>query len=154
MQYPARKFYFSDVYGSGKLTKRQVTNLVDDEQFRLHQRVQFAMQPIAIDGAGELAGQIHGGGEIDPVAHFGYLHAQRDRQMGLAHPGRPQEDQVSPFGKVAARGQLLDQPPVDAGLRGVVEVGEPLEIRELSELKIQCYPLVVARLEFAVEQRA
>ena len=50
------------------------------------------------------------------------LSARADGQMGLAHAGRSQEEDVGGLGDEGQVGQFLDQPLVDGGLEGEVEL--------------------------------
>lgn len=91
----------------------QITDLVDDQQLGLHQRVHLAVQGVAVDRAGQLDRQFNRRGEVNPVPQFGRQHAQRDGQMGLAQPRGAEQDHVAALGEEAASGQLVEQPPVD-----------------------------------------
>ena len=50
------------------------------------------------------------------------LQRQGDGQMGLAHAGRSQQEDVGGLGDEGQVGQFLDQPLVDGGLEGEVEL--------------------------------
>jgi len=101
---------------------------------------QYAVAPQSDQFCGELAagvgllepGDPPGRGvEQDPVAVFGGLDAQRDGEVGLSRPGRPEEDDVLRFGDERARAEVGDQVPVRGGLVVEFEVlqglvaGEP-----------------------------
>lgn len=49
--------------------------LIDDQQLRLHQRLDLAMQPILIDGLGQLVSQVGGRCEVDAVFQLTSSHA-------------------------------------------------------------------------------
>lgn len=100
----------------------QVTDLVDDQQFRLHQRVDLAMQPVLVHGLGQPVGQIDGGGEVDAMAHLAGRYAQRDLQMRLPHARRPEQPDVASFFEEAASRQFLNDAAIDLRLQGEVEV--------------------------------
>jgi hypothetical protein len=66
------------------------------------------------------------GREGDPVAPPGSRDAERDREVGLAGPGRSQEHDVLGLGEEVELRQVGDHLPAEAGLDRKVEVVERL----------------------------
>lgn len=71
-----------------------------------------------------LGGEFGGGGEVDAVAGVDGRSSEGDRQHGLAHSGRADEQHVGGVVEEAEGGQVADQLLVDAGLGSEVEVGQ------------------------------
>ncbi len=98
-------------------------------------RAQPLGEPVLLDVAGQLLEQLGDGDEVDvgPVHH---LHAQGDRQVGLADPRRPEEDHVLPWARKRRVASSLDLLAVDRRLETDVEVrtssGEPDVLSEPS----------------------
>ena len=65
--------------------------------------------------------------ELDLVPLFDRLDPECDGEVGLAHAGRPQKDQVLPVGDPAHRREFLDLLGVDRGLVGEVEALQCLD---------------------------
>ena len=74
--------------------QRQVADLVDDEQAVALQAPQLGVERVAVLGAFEAVDPLLGGRERDSVPGLAGLDGQRDRQMGLAGAGRPEEADV------------------------------------------------------------
>jgi hypothetical protein len=72
----------------GLAFKREVADLVDDEQAVALQAPQLGVERVAMLGAFEAVDPLLGGGERDAVAGLAGLDRQRDRQVALARAGR------------------------------------------------------------------
>ena len=75
-------------------------------------------------GLPEVLHQVVGADEVSAVAILDGPQRQGDGQVGLAHAGRSQQQDVGGFGDEGQVGQFLDQPLVDGGLEGEVELLE------------------------------
>ena len=132
----------------------EVADLVDDEQLGLHQRVELAMQTVAVDGLGEFVRQVHRVGEVHAMPHLGDLHAERDGEVCLADTGWSEQHDVAAFTEIAPRGQLFHDAAIDGGLRAEVEASEVLEVGKLRKLQVEFHALAMALRQLAVEQVA
>ena len=81
--------------GAGFLFR--VTDFIDHQEFRLHERFELPVQAIGVDGLGQSLGQVHGGREVNAVTELCGAHAQTDRQVRLADARRPQQNQIAAF---------------------------------------------------------
>jgi len=104
-----------------------VADLVDDQELGLAEELEPLLDAVLGIGPGQRGNERHGLGEAGPVALGDGLDAQGHGQMGFAHPGRPQQDDVLPVGDVAAACQLFDLLLVDGGLEAEVEALQGLD---------------------------
>src|SRR3954454_317876 len=101
--------------------ERQVAQLVHDQQPRLSEERQPLLQPAARVRLGERGDERGGGDEQDRVALPDRLVAQRHRQVRLADPRRPQQQDRPGVGDEAGGCQLAHLPGVERGLGREVE---------------------------------
>ena len=102
----------------------KVAELVDHQQPGSGVEPQHVRPAALAGGAGAAGGEVLGGGEVDPVPGLDRGAGQPDREHRLADPGRADEQDVGGLVEEPQRRQVADQRLVDAGLGGVVEVGQ------------------------------
>ncbi len=108
-----------------------VADLVDDQQLVAPQLLQLLVQAIGRVGlleAGEPSGR---GVEQDRIARVRGLQSQTDREVGLAHPGWPQEHYVLGLGDERAGREVREDVPAERGLVVHREVLQRLQLREV-----------------------
>ena len=94
--------------------QRQVADLVDDQQLRLHEQLQLLLQAVLVVRPRQARDQPGRGDKRSPKAQGTGSQAERHRQVGLAHARRPEQQHVVRIGQVAAGGQLADDLRLDA----------------------------------------
>ena len=106
------------------LGHRQVADLVHDEQRRVGQRLESAVEPAR--GFGLLQGvhQVGQRAEVDLASALG----SSDRQVRLSHAGRAEEDDVLLALQKAQFVERVDLLALDRGLEGEVEAPERLHV--------------------------
>lgn len=108
-------------------------HLVEDEDPGGHELLQLPFEPVLHPGPGQASQERLQRQEEDPMARFRGFHPQGDRQVGLAHPGRPEQDDVlGPLDETEA-GQLAHDLAVQTGLEGEVKLVEGLDPGEACE---------------------
>lgn len=112
---------------------RDVADLVDNQEFGLAIELQSLLDAVLGVGLGQRRDERHSLNEVGSVAFSDSLYAQGHGQVGLAHTGRPQQDDVLAVGDKSAFGQLLDAFLIDRGLESEVEALERLDVRELGQ---------------------
>ena len=112
------------------------------------------MESVLALGFGQSAGQLDRAGEVDALTQLAHADAEGDRQVRLAHARRAEQHDVAALAAEPRRRQLVDEPPVDRRLGVVVEVLQPLAVREPGELQRQLDRSSAAFVQFAVEQVA
>jgi len=85
-----------------------IANLVDYEELGLAVELELLFNPVFRIGLCEGGNQWHCLHEIRPISLSGGLDSKRDGQMGFAHTGRPQENDVFAVGNKPAGGEFLD----------------------------------------------
>jgi hypothetical protein len=90
------------------LVERDVADFINDDEFVAADLLQLRVQPAGLVGAGQAGNPVGGGVEQDRVAGVGGLDAQADGQVGLADPGRSQQDHVLGLGDERTGGQVRE----------------------------------------------
>ena len=96
----------------------QVPDLVEHQDLGIGQLLQRQVQPLFLGGLLQLRHQLLQGQEQDPVTRLRGLHRQGDGQVGLAHPRRPQQQDVLRPAHEPQGGEL----PHHLGVNGRLEV--------------------------------
>ena len=116
---------------------RQVAELVDDQDLWSGPEA-HRVRPAAVDrGAGGAGDEVGGGGVVDAVAGVHGALAERDREHCLADAGRADQQAVGFLLDEPEGGEVFDEPAVEGGLRGEVELLERLVGGELRENRIR-----------------
>lgn len=116
----------------GPALEGEVAQFVDDQQLGLPQVDQPLLQPAFGFRPHHLGHQPQRRDKQAACPSLDSLPSQSDRQMGLSHAGRPQQEHVLPVGDEPAR--LPEQLPVNGGLEAKVEVIQGPYYREMSDL--------------------
>jgi hypothetical protein len=103
-----------------------IAHLIEDEKSWHPQLIETLAEAIHLDVVGELVEQFGDGDEVNVMTVRHRLHAERDGEMCLAHPGWSEQDDVLAVSEKAQGRQFLDLLAVDGGLKAEVEVGERL----------------------------
>jgi hypothetical protein len=85
--------------------KSDVADFVDDQQRHMAGFDQFVLEPVAVVDRGETVDPLRGGGERDAVSSLAGADPQPDRQVRLAGPWWPKEDDVLLRGDEVQRAQ-------------------------------------------------
>ena len=112
----------------------QVAELVDDQQLGLGVEGQSFLQAAFGVALGQGGHQGRRGDEQHRVALADRLAAERDRQMGLADAGRPQQEQSLAVRHPSAGGEVAHVARVERGLGLEVEVAQIAVGGELGDL--------------------
>src|SRR5262249_9160737 len=113
----------------------QIADLVDDEQAGHRVELEFVVEPPLPEGPGQRTDERGGRGEQHAVAVFDGLEAEPDREMRLAHAGRPEDDQVLAMLDEVAGTERLDLLLVDRRLVAEIEALQALDEREPRQLR-------------------
>src|SRR5207244_11194837 len=89
--------------------------------------LELVVQAALAEGAGQGGNEDGGRGEEHAVATLDGLEAEPDGEMGLAHPGRPEDYQVLPVLDEATHAEGLDLLAVDGRLIAEVETVQALD---------------------------
>src|SRR6266566_4680272 len=109
---------------------REVAELVDDQERREDERLEPLAEPTRRLGFLERRDEIGEGAVVDAAATLGGGDREADREVGLPHTGRPEEDDVFFALDEAERVQAVELLAFDRRLEAEVEVGERLHGRQ------------------------
>jgi superfamily II DNA or RNA helicase len=123
--------------------QRQVAQLINDQQPRLGVLRQPGLQGMLRLGLGQRGDQLHGADVLDAMAQPHRLAAQCNRQVGLAHARRSQQQQGVAIGHPAAGRQLTDLGRIDRRLGLEIERLQRAHIREASQPQRHLHPQLV-----------
>jgi hypothetical protein len=125
--------------------ERQVAELVDDQQLGLGVEGQPLLQPAFGVALGQGGHQGRRGDAQDGVALADRLAAGRDRQMGLAHAGQPQQEQGLAMSYPSAGGEVAHVARIERRLGLEVKAAQVAVGGEVGDLAGHLHaPLVLA----------
>jgi hypothetical protein len=129
-----------------------VSAQVDDEHGRSFEEP-HGVGPASFDGCFAAAGgEVGCGGVVGPVAGFGGLMAEADREVGFPDTGRADQQDVGGVFGVTTRGEVPDEGLIDRGLRGEVEVFETPRCRKVREPHPAFEASFFGRVDFGCEE--
>lgn len=105
-----------------RLADRQVTDLIDDQQRRMAEHSEAALESAGCLRLLERGDQICEGAVVDATAMLGGSDCQANGQVGLADAGRPEQDDVLFALEEAELGQAVDLLALDRRLEREVEL--------------------------------
>jgi hypothetical protein len=122
----------------------QITQLIEDEDPRVDQLLQRALQAVLLASPEQPAHEAFQGEEQHRVAGLHGLDPEGDGQVGLAHAGRAEQDDVlGPLHEAQAR-QLSDDLAVDRRLEVEVELLQGLDPGKPGEFEATLDPPLIA----------
>lgn len=108
----------------------QIAQLVNDQEIKSRQILQEFDQASGHIGGGQIECELFGCGKENTLALLTGLEAEGDGQMGLAHAGRAEEEDVPGLLQEVERGQLPQELLIELGLIAPVEGVQVAEHRE------------------------
>ena len=115
-------------------SEREIAEFIDDEEVGTAQLIEESRQAARDLGSRQLGGELLGGVEQHPFACLGRLQTQGDRQVGLAHTGCADQEDVLGSRKKLQCCQFADQFLIDLGLKAEVKFFQALDLRESCQL--------------------
>src|SRR6266496_5548630 len=132
---------------------REVAELVDDQERREDERLEPLAEPTRRLGFLERRDEIGEGAVVDAAATLGGGDREADREVGLPHTGRPEEDDVFFALDEAERVQAVELLAFDRRLEAEVEVGERLHGRQTRGAHGGGEPAGIAQRDLRPEER-